>query len=149
VSPPGTTFSWTFGDGSTSTSSTTASANYTSAGSYSVVLVATAGPCSDTASIVIVVTDGFTIEIPNVFTPNGDNVNDVFTISSSGVKEITLQIFNRWGQLMYDFNGAKAGWDGITNNGSEASAGTYFYFVKAIGFDGKEYEKKGSLNLFR
>jgi gliding motility-associated-like protein len=95
------------------------------------------------------VEDGFTIEVPNVFTPNDDNVNDVFTVTSTGVKEISLKIFNRWGQPMYDFIGPKASWDGVTNNGQKASSGTYFYFIKATGFDGKEYEKNGPVSLFR
>ena len=105
--------------------------------------------CSDTAYAIIVIADGFSLEIPNVFTPNDDGVNDFFTIKSTGVKEIALQIFNRWGQLMYEFTGAKAAWDGITNNGQKATDGTYFYFIKAIGFDGKEFAKNGPVSLFR
>ncbi len=46
----------------------------------------------------IVVEDGLTLEIPNVFTPNNDDANEFFTIKSTGVKEISLQIFNRWGK---------------------------------------------------
>jgi len=107
------------------------------------------GVCSDTAYAVIVVDAGFSLEVPNVFTPNGDNTNDVFTITSTGVKEITLKIFNRWGQLMYDFSGAKAAWDGITNAGEKATDGTYFYFIIATGFDGTTYEKNGPVGLFR
>ena len=113
------------------------------------MLIASNGICSDTAYSVIVIQDGFTLEIPNVFTPNGDNINDYFTITSTGVKNIELQIFNRWGQLMYSFTGAKAAWDGITNSGEKATDGTYFYFVIATGFDGKEVKKNGPLGLYR
>lgn len=144
------TYSWSFGNGSTSTMTTTAGTSATYGwGTYTVTMIASSGLCSDTASIVIFVEDGFSIEVPNVFTPNDDNINDVFTIKSTGVKDITLKIFNRWGQPMYDFSGAKAGWDGVTNNGQKASNGTYFYFIKAVGFDGKEYEKNGTVSLFR
>jgi gliding motility-associated-like protein len=141
-------YSWNFGDGNTSTLQNPVN-TYSVAGTYTAMLIVSTGLCSDSASVVIVIQDGFSLEIPNVFTPNGDNVNDVFTITSKGVKEITLQIFNRWGQLMYEFIGAKAAWDGITNNGQEASAGTYFYFVKAIGLDNKEVSKNGPVTLFR
>lgn len=145
-----TAFTWNFGNGSTSTMTTTAGTTATYGwGTYTVTMIASSGLCSDTASIVIFVEDGFTIEVPNVFTPNDDNINDVFTITSSGVKEITLKIFNRWGQPMYDFSGPKASWDGNTNGGQKASSGTYFYFIKAVGFDGKEYEKNGPVSLFR
>ena len=85
---------------------------------------------------IIIVNDGLTIEIPNVFTPNGDNVNDLFTIKSTGVKEIDLQIFNRWGQLLYSFNGVKASWDGINTNGGKAPDGTYFYLIELGGNGG-------------
>ena len=50
---------------------------------------------------------------------------------------------------MYDFTGAKAAWDGITNSGEKATDGTYFYFVIATGFDNKEYKKNGSVGVFR
>ncbi|MBK7667436.1 MAG: gliding motility-associated C-terminal domain-containing protein [Sphingobacteriaceae bacterium] len=144
------TFSWNFGNGNSSVLTTTASTSSTYGwGTYTITMIASSGLCSDTASIVIVVEDGFSIEVPNVFTPNDDNINDVFTITSTGVKEITLKIFNRWGQPMYDFSGAKASWDGVTSNGQKASNGTYFYFIKAVGFDGKEYEKNGPVSLFR
>ncbi|MBP7808337.1 MAG: gliding motility-associated C-terminal domain-containing protein [Bacteroidia bacterium] len=144
------TFSWNFGNGSTTTLTTTAGTSSTYGwGTYTITMIASSGLCSDTASIIIVVEDGFSIEVPNVFTPNDDNINDVFTITSTGVKEITLKIFNRWGQPMYDFSGAKASWDGVTSNGQKASNGTYFYFIKATGFDGKEYEKNGPVSLFR
>ena len=50
---------------------------------------------------------------------------------------------------MYEFTGPKAAWDGISSNGAKVTDGTYFYFVKATGFDNKEFEKKGTVNLFR
>ncbi len=142
------TYNWIFGDGSVSTSTNTSN-TYNTSGTYTVMLIASNGLCSDTAYAVIVIEDGFTLEIPNVFTPNNDGTNDFFTIKSTGVKEIELQIFNRWGQLMYSFNGAKAAWDGITNSGEKATDGTYFYFIIATGFDGKEYKKNGPVGLFR
>ena len=63
-----------------------------------------------------------TVRIPNVFTPNGDGVNDVFF---DGMPETELIIINRWGQELYKGMG---GWDG-TYNGNEMSAGTYFYII--------------------
>jgi gliding motility-associated-like protein len=142
------TFNWSFGNGSVDTSTNTSTV-YSGSGTYTVQLIASEGPCSDTAYTTIVVNDGLTIEIPNVFTPNNDGTNDLFTITSTGVKEITLQIFNRWGQKMYEFTGAKAGWDGVTDSGQKATDGTYFYFIIAKGYDDKEVKKNGSLGLYR
>ncbi|HRG00701.1 MAG TPA: gliding motility-associated C-terminal domain-containing protein, partial [Bacteroidia bacterium] len=143
-----TSYSWNFGDGNVA-GNVNPSNIFTAGGSYTVTLIASASPCSDTATIVITVNDGLTLEIPNVFTPNGDNTNDVFTIKSTGVKEITLQIFNRWGQKLYEFSGPKASWDGLTPNAGKAPEGTYFYFVIATGYDNKEIKQNGTVNLFR
>jgi gliding motility-associated-like protein len=141
-------YNWNFGDSNFS-SSTNPVNTFTTNGTYVVTLIVTAGPCSDTATTTIIVESGLSLEIPNVFTPNNDGTNDFFTIKSSGVKEITLQVFNRWGEKLYDFSGAKAAWDGLTGQGGVVPDGTYFYFVKATGFDDKEIEKNGTVNLFR
>jgi gliding motility-associated-like protein len=143
-----TNFSWNFGDGNSSTSQNSVN-TFTTSGTYTVVLTASSGPCIATATITIVVNDGLTLEIPNVFTPNGDGSNDLFTIKSTGVKEISLQIFNRWGEKLYEFTGPHASWDGLAPNSIKVPEGTYFYFVKATGFDGKVIEKNGTMNLFR
>ncbi|MBC7694491.1 MAG: gliding motility-associated C-terminal domain-containing protein [Burkholderiales bacterium] len=140
-------FSWNFGDGNTSPSQTP---NHTfTTGTYTVTLTTLSGSCTATARVEIVVEDGFTLVIPNVFTPNNDGSNDNFTIKSTGIKEISLQVFNRWGEKLYEFAGPKAAWDGLTNQGGKVPEGTYFYFVKATGFDGTEIEKNGTVNLFR
>ncbi len=145
-------WSWNFGDTSpvqTFTSNPASLSTVYSTGTYTASLTASSGSCTSTYTVLIVVEDGLTLEIPNVFTPNSDGANDVFTINSSGVKEISLQIFNRWGQILHEFTGPKASWDGLTPNGNLAPTGTYFFFVKATGFDDKVIEKNGVLSLFR
>ena len=141
-------YSWDFGNGTVSTIQNP-NTIYPNTGTFNVMLIITSGTCSDTAYTTIIVNDGFSLEIPNVFTPNNDGINDLFTIKSTGVKEISMQIFNRWGEKMFEFTGPKAAWDGINSNGAKVSDGTYFYFVKATGFDHKEFEKNGTVNLFR
>lgn len=143
----GLSYSWNFGNGTTSTNTNPAT-NYPNSGTYTITLIATSGNCTDTAYTVIVVEDNLSLEIPNVFTPNGDGINDLFTIKSTGIKEISLQIFNRWGEKLYEFTGVKAAWDGMTPLGAKVPDATYFYFVKATGFDNKEIEKHGTVNLF-
>ena len=144
-----TSYSWNFGDGNTSASQNPVNIFVTS-GSYTVILTATSGPsCTSTSSIVIIVEDGLTLVIPNVFTPNNDGLNDFFTIKSTGIKDVSLQIFNRWGQKLYEFAGPKASWDGLTPQGAIVPTGTYFYFLKATGFDDKIIEKNGTVSLFR
>ena len=144
-----TTYNWTFGNGSPNSNLPNPSTQYVNGGTFTVMLIASAGPCSDTAYATIIIEDSFVLEIPNVFTPNNDSINDVFYLKSKGVKEFELQIFNRWGEKLYEYAGPKASWDGHSPSGNEVPAGTYYYFVKAKGFDGKELEKNGTVNLFR
>lgn len=143
-----TGYVWTFGDGNGS-SSANPSDTYINPGTYVVTLVATSGSCSDTAQVTITVDAPFSIEIPNVFTPNGDSKNDVFYLKSTGVKELSLSIFNRWGEKLYEGSGVDASWNGQSPGGAKVPDGTYFYFVKATGFDGKEVEKHGTVSLYR
>ena len=84
--------------------------------------------------------------IPNVFSPNGDHINDVFIIDGlSG--SWTLRIFDRWGNLVYaSENAAEQGWDGHNMIGNEVINGVYFYTLSDEN-SGKSY--KGYIHLFR
>src|SRR5690606_22550722 len=67
--------------------------------------------------------------IPNAFTPNGDGLNDLFKLALSlacPVSEYKLQIYNRWGQMLFVSYRLEDGWDG-TINGQPADVGSYYY----------------------
>jgi gliding motility-associated-like protein len=84
-------------------------------------------------------------KIPNVFSPNGDLKNDVFYIPGVCAHEVfSLDIFDRWGSLLFNSALRNHGWDGKTNHGQEAPDGTYFYIVKV-----KDTTYKGFLQLVR
>lgn len=69
--------------------------------------------------------------VPNVFSPNGDGLNDYFTpISKSNFVNYSLKIYNRWGELVYFSNNANDCWDGQQKNG-QIEIGTYFYILNA------------------
>ncbi|MCB9188356.1 MAG: gliding motility-associated C-terminal domain-containing protein [Flavobacteriales bacterium] len=140
---------WDFGNGTTSSVLDT-TMTYTESGDYTVILVVTDdNSCTDTASILISADGISDLIIPNIFSPNGDLDNDVFTLQGSNISEINGTIFNRWGQIVYEFNSLGAGWDGYTISGTQASAGTYYYIITAVGEDGQEYEFQGPLELIR
>lgn len=141
---------WNFGNGTTSTSDT-ASTIFTQPGNYTVTLFVTKGACLDTVYHFIRVDIPSAMEVPNIFTPNGDNVNDLFFLKASNLKSITMQIFDRWGHVVFDTESTSGNvaWDGKTGSGKEASAGVYFYVIKATGSDGQTYNKKGTLTLVR
>jgi gliding motility-associated-like protein len=103
----------------------------------------------DTITVFIDCKDTIAFVIPNVFTPNGDNENQIFKIITSGYTEIQLDIFNRWGIKVFSTVNLQEGWDGKTKNGAEAPAGTYYYIVNATNLNGELLSQKGSFSLFR
>jgi gliding motility-associated-like protein len=150
---------WSFGNGSVLTntynasgsSSMTPNATYTAAGTYSVLLSVTKGTCKGTKVKIIVVEVPSKLEVPNVFTPNGDKVNDVFRLIAASLNEISASIFDRWGNKVYEVvsGTGNIAWDGKNQFGKECPSGTYFYMIKATGKDGQEYDLKGNVTLFR
>lgn len=98
-------------------------------GTYPIRLaVRTAAGCVDTVSSVVTVTPFGELELPNVFSPNSDGHNDRFIpIFHAGVSA-RMDIYNRWGQLVYTTTALASGWDGHIEGG-DAPAGTYYYIV--------------------
>ncbi len=148
------TSAWSFGNG---TSSVTANVNispvttFTNAGTYTVTMYVVKGSCVDTVKKVITVELPSVLEVPNVFTPNGDGNNDTFFLKVQNVTEIHALIFDRWGNQVYETtsNTGNITWDGKTASGKDMPAGTYFYTLKATGKDGTTYDKKGNISIFR
>jgi gliding motility-associated-like protein len=144
----GITYNWDFGTGDTSI---LFQPNYTynDEGTFIVVLIVTDGICFATDTITIETVGESSILIPNVFTPNGDGSNDIFTVQGVNLKSVLGEIYNRWGQKMFAWDNVKGHWDGRTLSGSEAPDGTYFYIINAEGLDGEKYFKKGGFSLIR
>jgi gliding motility-associated-like protein len=143
------TYVWNFGDGTSSNSPNPTVVTYTAPGTYSVVLTVDNGTCAGTATATVIVDAPVSIIIPNIYSPNGDGINDEFFITCVGIKTLHCDIFNRWGQLVYQLLAPNDSWNGIMNNGNTATDGTYFYILDATGFDGKKYDSKGSLTLVK
>lgn len=117
------------------------------AGTYAVQLTTENAWCTHTDSVVIKVSES-AIYAPNVFTPNGDGINDEFRVAYRSIIEFQCWIYNRWGAKVYEWNDPQKGWDG-TINGRPASQGAYFYVIRALGSDGIVYNLKGDINLLR
>lgn len=90
------------------------------------------------------------IDIPNVFTPNDDNVNDELEIRNNGVTDYEITIYNRWGIIMHHDVSGEIFWDGRTPAGLEAKAGTYFYIIVVNNdFSEGNFEQTGTVTLIR
>ncbi|MCX2740666.1 gliding motility-associated C-terminal domain-containing protein [Pontibacter anaerobius] len=89
--------------------------------------VTTEEGCTDTASVTVEVIPA--IEVPNAFTPNGDNVNEVWEIKNyENYPDMRVEVFNRWGNKIFSSKGYGVPWDG-TYNGEELPVATYYYLI--------------------
>lgn len=111
---------------------------------------ATVNGCEVTDSITV--TDDCYVHIPNVFTPNGDGVNDFFfprQLLAKGLTNFNMAIYNRWGQTVFETTSLSgAGWDGRLN-GIEQPEGVYVYTLEAEFRDGQHESHKGNVTLMR
>ena len=140
IEPQNFTYLWN--NGSTSTS-----VNMSETGLFIVTVANTCGEFSDSANIVFFDCD---LEPPNVFTPNDDGVNDNFQlVQYQGIKTFQCYIYNRWGNLMADYDKPDFLWDGKNKKGNMAEDGVYFYVIQAVTNGGKEINKHGKVHLIR
>jgi len=104
--------------------------------------------CLDSIMGFIIVQPNYTIYIPNTFTPNGDQKNDVFYAQGEGILEIEMFVYDRWGLLVFYSDDINYGWDG-KHNGNDVMEGVYFY--KLLYKDGmnKKRATSGTVTLIR
>jgi gliding motility-associated-like protein len=139
-------WSWNFGDGEESTEESPFHV-YPQPGKYNVCLsVSSPKDCTADTCMTVDVVEG--IVIPNVFTPNGDGKNDVFDIEASGMVVFQLEIYNRWGALLFESESPSVKWDGRTMSGADAADGTYFYILTAKS-ETQDYSQHGCVTLLR
>ncbi|MCC6371324.1 MAG: gliding motility-associated C-terminal domain-containing protein [Bacteroidia bacterium] len=145
---------WGFGNGNTiltDSASVKPQTNYYQPGIYTVTAFAIKGTCMDTVKKIITVDLPSMLQIPNVFTPNGDGINDTFFLKTAGLQSINITIYDRWGNKVYNtlsFTG-NINWDGKNQYGINVADGIYFYLLEATGNDGKSFERKGNITLLR
>ncbi len=152
-------FKWRFGDDSTSILELPEPHTYYIPGDYYVILeVRSEAGCIEQTDSVKITVEPSELDVPNVFTPNGDGYNDYFIVSSKSLRTLHMKIMSRDGRKIYDFKGEGdklhewQGWDGKVGGSRDASPGIYYYIIEATGWDDVEYKSKiyrGVLHLFR
>ena len=141
---------WDLGDG------TTLNGNYVEhifreANDYTVVVTIKDedGREASANKIISVQTRCIISNVPNIFTPNGDGENDLFYVQGENIKSFFIQIFNIEGKVVFETDYINAKWDGTDAVGQQLPNGQYLYFIKAIGEDGSDLSRTGTLNLKR
>lgn len=145
---------WSFGNGKEMSfvqASVSPDITYMKPGTYEVKLFANKGQCQSVRKRLIYVQIPSTLEVPNIFTPNGDGINDVFFLNASALANVYISITNRWGELVYELESetGNIAWKGQNQRGQDVSEGVYFYNLKAKGLDGESYEQQGTVTLIR
>ncbi|MCW5912410.1 MAG: gliding motility-associated C-terminal domain-containing protein [Cyclobacteriaceae bacterium] len=163
-----TDYAWDFGDGGTSDDREPKYV-YRVEGVYDVQLVAINDHgggllCTDTLTRQVTAKQGGVTKVPNAFTPNpsgpsgggggggtGGNgtFNDVFLPIVKGAEEFNMQIFDRWGNLIFESNSANIGWDGYDKNGRLLPAGVYVYKLTIRLSDGQRSTQIGDVTMIR
>lgn len=141
---------WTLNDSILSDFSAPGTLIFSDSGTYVLQLVCTnSSGCTDTTSKVIkVLSDQLVLVVPNVFSPNGDGLNDLFQVKHNAVKTFYARVFNRWGKLLFEWDDVSKGWNGATGD-NDMTDGTYFYMITGTDIKDVAFEKKGVVTLIR
>ena len=99
------------------------------AGTYNLMVIDGNGCIYNQTELLVMTAGNPIFNIPNVLTANSDLINDIWKIDTECVEGIHCDIFNRWGDKIYEFDDLSGGWDGTTLNGSKAVDGVYFYKI--------------------
>ena len=110
------------------------------------------GNCSSKDSVTVYITEYICedpyIYVPNAFTPNNDNNNDILFVRGKYIDKLYLTIYNRWGEKVFETKDQTLGWDGVYK-GLEVDPGVFVYYLTVKCFDGQEYFRKGNITLIR
>jgi gliding motility-associated-like protein len=141
-----TSFTWDFGDGSPSVQTFNPIHQFPDTGTYFIKLLAENDRgCLDSIIKKYVVDPFYTFYIPNSFTPNGDGKNDIFTIKGQFIDTYEIQIFDRWGKVIF----SQVNTEGVQWDGNQVPDGVYIYSIKVSDVGGKEHKYKGTLSVIR
>lgn len=162
-----TSYQWLFGDGDSITglASDVITSNltngpmtnpthyYEAPGTYNVrQIITTNFGCLDSISHTVIIEDELAFFCPNSFTPNGDGINDFFGPQGSGIDPVkySMQIYNRWGQLIYETSSLSEPWDGSVNGlTKKVQTEVYVWVIRTEDPSGTPQEFRGHVMLIK
>ena len=129
---------------------------YTADGIYLITLtVYNQYGCSKKVTKTIIIGSGANMMLPTIFTPNNDGINDLFRPSLVGLKDVSMNIYDEWGNLVYEFSSDVSlltsdwGWNGIEKGKNEPINNDYRYYIMATTINNVKIEKKGRFLLVK
>ncbi len=144
----GTTYSWSPSSSLSCSNCPSPIASPLNSTTYELLVTDTNG-CSSADSVTVFVADPYgELFIPNTFSPNGDQQNDVFYVYGFGLQEFELHIFNRWGEVVYYSTVQSEGWDGYYQ-GEALNTAVFTYMVSYLDGNGNTQVLSGNLTLLK
>ena len=124
--------------------------DFKQAKNYEVILnVVSAEGCESEMTKTVHILLEYALYAPNAFSPNGDGNNDIFLAEGNGVTSFEMQVFDRWGGLVFESSDIESGWDGLDASANTVGVGTYMYHISLYDYNGKLWIYNGELNLMR
>lgn len=140
---------WDF-DNNITSSETNPMIDFLEIRSYDVLLkVISEEGCDDEIVKNVNILPEYNLYTPNSFTPNGDGNNDIFLAEGKSVSSFEMQIFNRWGGLIFKSYDIEYGWDGLDSKNNKVEIGTYLFNISLYDYNGKLWIYNGEINLMR
>ncbi len=143
--------SWTFGNTGITSTSMYPVVTFKDTGNYlTTLIVKNVAGCRDTMSKWVKIDDVFTLFVPNSFTPNNDGLNDVFMPLGKGVKDYYLTILDRGGNIIFESDDMKRGWNGQLPNGDWCSSNdVLFYRISTVDVNYKFHVTEGTITVLK
>jgi gliding motility-associated-like protein len=139
---------WNLGDGDSSIVPNPIH-EYADSGSYLVTLfIENIEGCKDTVQKIVKIDPVFVIFIPNAFTPDGDKLNEYFSVKGYGITQLEMLIFDRWGEKIWEGHQLDDGWDG-TYKGNLVENDVYVYKIRVRDVFKKWHNYIGKVTVIR
>ncbi|MBT6439245.1 MAG: T9SS type B sorting domain-containing protein, partial [Flavobacteriales bacterium] len=104
--------------------------------------------CASSDTVLVLVNYAKRVGVPSAFSPNGDGNNDVLFVKGEGIVNMSFQLYNRYGEMIFQSDDQRIGWDG-TYKGIESPIGTYVWKIWYQEYSGEEGKAIGHVNLVR